>query len=86
MQQDYDGELFEPDDEQDYGWVHFEPMDGAWPDWLWEQHGATLSAEDFERLRHESRVAQKEQVLKSDGPTRKIGARVASFWSRRATD
>ena len=70
--QDYDGELFEPDDEQDYGWVHFEPMDGAWPDWLWEQHGATLSAEDFERLRHESRVAQKEQVLKSDGPIEKL--------------
>ena len=71
-EQNYAGELFEPGDEQNYDWINFEPVDGAWPDWLWKQHGATLSAENFERLRHESRVAQKEQVLKSDGPTEEL--------------
>ena len=60
------------DHEQNYDWVNFEPMDGAWPDWLWEQHGATLSAEDFERLRHESRVAKKTQARELVGPIEKL--------------
>ena len=71
-EQNYAEELFEPDDEQDYDWVNFEPVEGAWPDWLWEQHGATLSAEDFERLRQESRVAKKTQVRELAGPTEEL--------------
>ena len=69
---DYDGELFEPDEEQDYNWINFEPVDGAWPDWLWEQHGATLSAKDFERLRQESIVAKRKQVQKATGSTEEL--------------
>ncbi len=38
------------DDDQNYDWVNFEPVDGAWPEWLWEQQGSTLSAEDRQRL------------------------------------
>ena len=71
-EQDYDGELFEPDDEQNYDWVNFEPVEGAWPDWLWEQHGATLSTEDFERLRQESRAAKREQMQTSAGSTEEL--------------
>ena len=60
------------DDEQNYGWVNFDPVDGAWPEWLWEQHGATLSTEDFERLWHESRVNETYRVIDSDVPTEKL--------------
>lgn len=43
-------ELFGASDDPSYDWVNFEPVDGAWPEWLWEQQGATLSAEDRQRL------------------------------------
>ena len=71
-EQDYDGELFEPDDEQDYDWVNFESVESAWPDWLWEQHGATLSAGNFERLRQESRVVKRQQEQESASPTEEL--------------
>ncbi len=41
------------DDLQNYDWVHFEPVDGGWPEWLWSRDDAKLSDEDVERLRHE---------------------------------
>ena len=39
-----------PLDDPSYDWVNFDPVEGAWPEWLWEQHGATLSAEGSQRL------------------------------------
>ena len=54
--------LLSDEEEQNYDWVNFDPIDGAWPEWVWEQEGATLSAEDFERFRQESRVAKGERV------------------------
>ena len=65
-------QLPQSDDEQDYDWVNFEPVDGAWPDWLWEQHGATLSAKDFERLRQKSSVVKRKQVQKAIGSTEEL--------------
>lgn len=41
------------DDVQNYDWVHFEPVDGGWPEWLWSRNDAKLSDEDVEKLRHE---------------------------------
>ena len=54
-------------------------VEGAWAKWLWERPSATLSAEDFARLRHESSGAQKDQVLKSDGPIARLVPRRISF-------
>ena len=38
------------DDEQDYDWVRFDPVEGAWAKWLWERPSATLSAEERREL------------------------------------
>ena len=38
------------DDEQDYDWVRFDPVEGAWPEWLWERPGTTLSAKEHREL------------------------------------
>ena len=43
-------ELFGSSDDPSYDWVNFEPVEGAWPEWLWNRPGTTLSAEDRQRL------------------------------------
>ncbi len=54
-------EAFPPSgDEERYNWVRFEPVDGAWPEWLWSRDDAMLSDEDFERLRDE--IAQRRKL------------------------
>ena len=35
----------------DCNWIRFEPVDRAWPYWLWERDDATLSTGDWEELR-----------------------------------
>ena len=47
------GEILIPssdDDEQNYNWVRFDPVEDAWPDWLWDQPGTTLSASERRQL------------------------------------
>lgn len=59
------GELFSPsddlsigeiaipssdNDEQNYDWVRFDPVEDAWPDWLWDRPGTTLSAAERRQL------------------------------------
>ena len=38
------------DDEQNYDWVRFDPVEDAWPEWLWERPGTTLSTEERRQL------------------------------------
>ncbi len=38
------------DDEQDYDWIRFDPVEDAWPEWLWERLGTTLSTKDRRQL------------------------------------
>ena len=57
----FPGSFLPLDDVQNYDWVHFEPVDGGWPDWMWSRDNPTLSDEDVERLRHE--------ILRHEEPT-----------------
>ena len=34
------------DDGRNYNWVRFEPVEDAWPEWLWERTGTRLSKKD----------------------------------------
>lgn len=54
---------------QNYSWVNFEPMDGAWPKWLWEQPGATLWAKDRRELWGDFGEIVKSREHKSATPT-----------------
>ena len=78
-EEDVEGEIFEADDVQDYDWVNLEPVEGTCPEWLWEQHGATLSAEDFEKLLRKSTVAKRNHNAEVCWLNRRIGTASPPF-------
>lgn len=57
------------DDYQNYNWVRFEPVEGAWPEWLWERHEATLSAEDCMELWGNINQTAESNAGRLNGPT-----------------
>ncbi len=58
------------DDNRNYKWIRFEPVEDAWPEWLWDRRRTTLTAEDRRELWGDFGKTDIESKVKLDRPTR----------------
>ena len=59
-------------EDQNYDWVEFEPMKGAWPERLWNQPSSIVSDEDFKWLREKTGDLDTATIEEVASPTQEL--------------